>query len=299
MLIVRPAAVAGAFYPAQAEALRRILVDCFATAKAASLRPKALIVPHAGYIYSGPIAASAYALLRPLRDVIRRVVLLGPVHRVWVPGLALPGVAAFETPLGRVPLDQAGMAAISDLPQVSVSVAAHADEHSLEVHLPFLQTMLTDFSLIPLAVGGASPEEVAAVLDRLWGGDETLIVISSDLSHFLPYAEARQVDAATAHAILDLDSHLVGEQACGAYPINGLMLAARRHGLAPHLLDMRNSGDTAGDRARVVGYGAFALCERRDSDARSAPPPQAGEGLGERENGMTSMPGGSSQSHTS
>jgi len=262
MLNVRPPAVAGAFYPAQPEALRRMLGECFDAVETAPLRPKALIVPHAGYIYSGPIAASAYALLKPLRAVIRRVVLLGPVHRVWVAGLAVPSVAAFDTPLGRVPLDQAGIAAIADLPQVSVSDAAHAEEHSLEVHLPFLQSVLADFSLIPLAVGGASPEEVAEVLDRLWGGDETLIVVSSDLSHFLPYAEARQVDTATAHAILKLNSHLVGEQACGAYPINGLLLAAQRRGLAPHLLDLRNSGDTAGDRGRVVGYGAFALTEK-------------------------------------
>ena len=261
MLNVRPAAVAGAFYPARPDALHRLLVECLESARPATLRPKALIVPHAGYIYSGPIAASAYTLLEPLRALIRRVVLLGPVHRVWVAGLALPGVAAFETPLGRVPLDQAGIAAIADLPQVTVSAAAHAEEHSLEVHLPFLQTVLAGFSLIPLAVGGASPEAVAEVLERLWGGDETLIVVSSDLSHFLPYAEARQVDTATANAILNLDSHLIGEQACGAYPINGLMLAARRHGLAPHLLDMRNSGDTAGDRNRVVGYGAFAFVE--------------------------------------
>jgi hypothetical protein len=261
MLNVRPAAVAGAFYPLQPHALRRMLEDCFDAANPSLLRPKALIVPHAGYVYSGPIAASAYALLEPLRDIVRRVVLLGPVHRIWVKGLALPGAAAFETPLGQVTLDQAAIAAITDLPQVSVSAAAHAEEHSLEVHLPFLQTVLADFSLIPLAVGGASPEEVAEVLDRLWGGDETLIVVSSDLSHFLPYAEAKQVDTATADAILRLENHLVSEQACGANSINGLTLAARRHGLAPHLLDMRNSGDTAGDRGRVVGYAAFALVE--------------------------------------
>ena len=261
MMKVRPAAVAGMFYPAQPEVLRGILKECFDHAHAAPFRPKALIVPHAGYIYSGPIAASAYALLKPLRTIIRRVVLLGPVHRVWVQGLALPTVSAFATPLGEVPLDQAGIDAITDLAQVSISAAAHAEEHSLEVHLPFLQSVLADFSLIPLAVGGASAEAVAEVLDRLWGGDETLIVVSSDLSHYLPYTEARQVDAATANAILALNSHLVGEQACGANPINGLMLAAKRRGLTPHLLDMRNSGDTAGDRSRVVGYGAFALVE--------------------------------------
>jgi len=269
MLNVRPPAVSGSFYPGNVAALRHMLAECFASVKPAPLRPKALIVPHAGYIYSGPIAATAYALLEPLRSVIRRVVLLGPVHRVWVPGLALPGVAAFETPLGQVPLDQAGIAAIADLPQVTVSPAAHAEEHSLEVHLPFLQTILADFSLVPLAVGGASPEDVAEVLDLLWGGDETLIVVSSDLSHFLPYAEAKHVDAATANAILKLNSHLVGEQACGAYPINGLMLAAKRHGLVPHLLDMRNSGDTAGDHGRVVGYGAFALVEPEHELAHS------------------------------
>jgi AmmeMemoRadiSam system protein B len=273
MLRVRPAAVAGAFYPEQPEALKQMLADCFAAAKPgpaeSALRPKALIVPHAGYVYSGAVAASAYAVLKPWRASIRRVVLLGPVHRVWVPGLALPGVDAFESPLGRILLDQTGIAAIADLPQVSVSVAAHAEEHSLEVHLPFLQSVLADFWLIPLAVGGASPAAVAQVLDRLWGGDETLIVISSDLSHFLPYAEAKRADAATANAILGLNSHLVGEQACGAHPVNGLMLAAGQRGLVPHLLDLRNSGDTAGSRDRVVGYGAFAFVEPQNEKLQS------------------------------
>ncbi len=259
---VRPPAVAGAFYPGHPGELDRLLAECFLHARRnAGLRPKALIVPHAGYIYSGPVAASAYALLEPLRDIITRVVLLGPVHRVWVPGLALPGVEAFDTPLGRVQIDQEAIERITRLPQVSVSVAAHAQEHSLEVHLPFLQKVLADFSLVPLAVGDASPEQVAQVLDRLWGGAETLIVVSSDLSHFLPYLAAERVDQATAKAILGMDTHLVGEQACGAYPINGLLLAAKRHGLRVELLDLRNSGDTAGDRSQVVGYGAFALTE--------------------------------------
>lgn len=263
MMRIRPPAVAGMFYPGDAAELRRAILGSFGHARATgALRPKALIVPHAGYVYSGPVAASAYALLEPLRAVIRRVILLGPVHRVWVPGLALPGVDAFATPLGTVPLDQAAIAAIADLPQVEVSAAAHAQEHSLEVHLPFLQSVLADFTLVPLAVGEATPEEVAQVLDRLWGGEETLIVVSSDLSHFLPYVEAERSDHATAQAILKLNSHLGGEQACGAYPINGLMLAARRRGMAVHLLDLRNSGDTAGDHSRVVGYGAFALTER-------------------------------------
>jgi AmmeMemoRadiSam system protein B len=262
MMRIRPPAVAGMFYPGDVAELRRVILGSFDHARVTgALRPKALIVPHAGYVYSGPVAASAYALLEPLRAVIRRVILLGPVHRVWVPGLALPGVDAFATPLGTIPLDQAAIATIADLPQVEISAAAHAQEHSLEVHLPFLQSVLADFTLVPLAVGEATPEEVAQVLDRLWDGQETLIVVSSDLSHFLPYAEAERSDHATAQAILRLDSHLGGGQACGAYPINGLMLAARRRGMTVHLLDLRNSGDTAGDHSRVVGYGAFALTE--------------------------------------
>lgn len=261
MISVRPPAVAGMFYPGDGPGLRQMLAACFQAARVVepAFHPKALVVPHAGYIYSGPVAASAYRLLEPWRRVIRRVVLLGPVHRVWVAGLALPGVAAFDTPLGRVPLDQVAIDAISDLPELEVSPLAHAQEHSLEVHLPFLQRVLDDFSLVPLAVGGAAPEAVARVLDRLWGGDETLIVVSSDLSHFLSYDQAARKDAATAQAILGLDPHLDGEQACGAHPVNGLLLAARRRGLTPHLLDLRNSGDTAGDHSRVVGYGAFAF----------------------------------------
>jgi AmmeMemoRadiSam system protein B len=210
------------------------------------------------------VAATAYALLKDHGAAIRRVVLLGPVHRVWVRGLALPAVDAFETPLGRVPLDAAAMAELLKLPQVEVNEAAHAWEHSLEVHLPFLQTLLKDFSLVPLAVGGASAEAVAEAMELVWGGDETLIVVSSDLSHYLPYEDARRIDADTARAILDLRTDLVGEQACGAHPVNGLLLAARRHHLRPHLLDLRNSGDTAGDHSRVVGYGAFALTEADD-----------------------------------
>ncbi|MEW5786876.1 MAG: AmmeMemoRadiSam system protein B [Pseudomonadota bacterium] len=260
---VRPPAVAGMFYPAQAAVLRQTLDACFAQAQAGetALRPKALVAPHAGYIYSGPVAASAYRLLEPWADNIRRVVLLGPVHRVWVPGLALPGADAFETPLGQVPVDHEAIRAIADLPQVTLSPAAHDQEHSLEVHLPFLQRVLGDFSLVPLAVGGAAASAVAQVLDRLWGGAETLIVVSSDLSHYLPYHTAADQDRQTARAILRLDDHLQGEQACGAAPLNGLLLAARQRGLGAHLLDLRNSGDTAGDRQRVVGYGAFAFTE--------------------------------------
>jgi AmmeMemoRadiSam system protein B len=256
------------FYPAAPHQLHATLHALLAATQAhevqpkeVQVRPKAIIAPHAGYIYSGPVAASAYALLQPLRGTIRRVVLLGPVHRTWTPGLALPGVDAFDTPLGSIPIDHAAVAAIASLPQVTVHPAAHAEEHSLEVQLPFLQETLGEFSLVPLAVGGASAEAVANVLERLWGDDETLIVVSSDLSHYLPYAAAVATDRATLAEILDLHTGLVGEEACGAHPINGLLLAARRHGLAPHLLDYRNSGDTAGDRSRVVGYAAIAFTE--------------------------------------
>lgn len=261
MQSVRPPAVAGTFYPDDRNELSAMLRGFLAEAEAVPLRPKALIAPHAGYVYSGAIAAVAYALLPPLRASIKRVVLLGPVHRVWTPGLALPGVEAFATPLGRVLLDQDAIAAIDGLGQVQVHPAAHAQEHSLEVQLPFLQSVLDDFTLVPLAVGGASPEAVAEVLEVLWGGAETLIVVSSDLSHFLAYDQAQHVDRATVQAILAFNNHLVGEQACGCHPLNGLLLAAHKHGLSPHLLDLRNSGDTAGDRNRVVGYAAIAFTE--------------------------------------
>jgi MEMO1 family protein len=262
-LSVRPAAVAGTFYPEPAMRLASEVGDLLAAAspRTTATRPKAVIVPHAGYVYSGPIAASLYAMLAALRASVSRVVLLGPTHRVAVVGLALPDCRAFATPLGMIPVDQNAVAEIADLPQVVVSAAAHAQEHSLEVQLPFLQTVLGDFSLLPLAVGDTSPQAVAQVIERLWGGDETLIVVSSDLSHYLPYADARRIDAQTAQAIVDLDAAIDHRQACGATPINGLLLAARAHGLHAELLDLRNSGDTAGDRTRVVGYGAFAFGE--------------------------------------
>ena len=255
----RPPAVAGSFYPAFPEELAAEVRSLLADAPVATGPvPKAIIAPHAGYVYSGPTAAAIYARLAPARDHIHRVILLGPVHRVAVRGLALPGVETFATPLGRVALDVAAMNAIVNMPQVCVSAAAHAHEHSLEVHLPFLQTVLADFTLVPLAVGDATAEEVAAVLERLWGGDETLIVVSSDLSHFLGYADAQAVDRQTAAKILALRDDVSHLEACGGTPVNGLALAARRHGLTPALVDLRNSGVTAGDKQRVVGYGAFA-----------------------------------------
>jgi hypothetical protein len=228
--------------------------------------PKALIVPHAGYVYSGPVAAPAYRCLAPGRSSLKRVVLLGPVHRVPIRGLALPAAEAFATPLGAVAVDAAAAADALELPQVRVSEAAHALEHSLEVQLPFLQTVLDEFRIVPLAVGDATPDEVAQVIERLWGGPETLIVVSSDLSHYHSYAAAQRIDRGTAAAILALDSALDHEQACGATPINGFALCARRYGLTPRLLDLRNSGDTAGDKSRVVGYAAFAF----DDPARNA-----------------------------
>ncbi|MEO8443145.1 MAG: AmmeMemoRadiSam system protein B [Betaproteobacteria bacterium] len=262
MSSIRPAAVAGTFYPASANALARDVSALLARAAAGALGkpvPKAIIAPHAGYIYSGPIAAAVYARLAPARGVITRVVLLGPVHRVPVRGLALPAADALATPLGNVAVDAAAVSVLQKLPQVTVSAAAHAQEHSLEVQLPFLQQVLGDFSVVPLAVGNATAAEVAQVLDILWGGAETLIVISSDLSHFLDYADAQAVDRVTAQTIVDMRPAISHEQACGGTPVNGLLQAARKRGLEPELIDLRNSGDTAGDRSRVVGYGAFAF----------------------------------------
>ena len=264
MSVVRPPAVAGLFYSADPRQLADEVRKLLAGAHPADLIPKALIVPHAGYIYSGAIAASAYATLQTHAARIRRVVLLGPTHRVAVRGLAVPDAVAFDTPLGRVMLDAAALRAIAPLPQVVVSDAAHAQEHALEVQLPFLQCVLDDFTLLPLAVGMATAEEVAEVLEAVWGGAETLIVVSSDLSHYLSYTDSQLVDAQTADRILHLKQPISHEQACGGTPISGLMLAARRHHLEPHLLDLRNSGDTAGTRDRVVGYVAFAFTGEND-----------------------------------
>lgn len=263
MATIHPAAVAGMFYPADAATLAADVQGLLAkvAVRSHALRPKALIAPHAGYIYSGAIAANAYSLLAPIADQIKRVILLGPAHRVAINGLALPGADAFDTPLGRVEVDLAAAQQIAHLSQVTLSPEAHAQEHSLEVHLPFLQTLLPDFKFLPLVVGRATPEQVAEVLETLWGGLETLILISSDLSHFLPYDNARQVDRATVNAIMNLQVPISHQQACGGTPVNGLMLVARQRGLTPHLLDVRNSGDTAGTRDRVVGYASFAFTE--------------------------------------
>lgn len=261
MQSTRPPAVSGMFYPGDTSTLAHDVGVMLSAARQREINPKALVVPHAGYIYSGEIAASAYVTLKKIAPDIRRVILLGPTHRVAVRGLALPGTEAFATPLGVVQVDKEAAQLIAHLPQVTVSPQAHAQEHSLEVQLPFLQAVLPDFRLLPLAVGMATPQEVAEVLELLWGGNETLFVISSDLSHYLPYDTAKRVDGATAQSILNLEQGLSHEQACGATPINGLMLAVRHHHLKPHLLDLRNSGDTAGPRDGVVGYAAFAFTE--------------------------------------
>lgn len=266
---MRPAAVAGAFYPGDPGELAHVVADLLAggrqalaaleAASGAVATPQAVLVPHAGYVYSGSTAAVGYAVLARLRDRIRRVVLLGPTHRVYVDGLALPQHDAFATPLGPVPVAAVAEPSRRALPQLVDSRDAHAAEHSLEVQLPFLQATLGDFELLPLAVGRATPAEVADVLDELGGGDDTVVVVSSDLSHYLPYDQAVAADAATLDQLLRLDGPISHEQACGATPVNGLLLGARRHGLAARLLGRCNSGDTAGDRRRVVGYAALAF----------------------------------------
>lgn len=267
MHTIRNPAVAGAFYPGNRDVLANdinALLDSVMP-NIGHMPPKAIIVPHAGYIYSGQIAAIAYKRLAAIRSKIKRVVLLGPVHRVSVRGLALPGVDSFATPLGEVELDQDAIALLMGLKQVVVSPSAHAQEHSLEVQLPFLQTVLDDFKLVPLAVGDATPTEVAEVLEVLWGGTETIIVVSSDLSHYLPYDLAQSVDLLTVQNIIGMKEIITHQQACGGTPVNGLILAAKKHHLHPRLLDLCNSGDTSGDKNRVVGYASFIFTEEANN----------------------------------
>jgi AmmeMemoRadiSam system protein B len=262
MTMIREPAVAGQFYPGNASELGATIRVFFEEVEEShGPAPKALIVPHAGYIYSGPIAATAYARLRPFSEQYTRVILLGPCHRVAVRGLALSGAEAFRTPLGDVPLDKEAIAALT-IPEVRIADTAHQLEHSLEVHLPFLQTVIESFSLVPIVVGDATPETVAEVLDALWGGPETLIVISSDLSHYLTYDRARRSDDETCQAIEKLHAHSIDhDDACGATPIGGLLIAAKRRGMRVSTLDLRNSGDTQGDRDQVVGYGSWQFLE--------------------------------------
>ncbi len=263
MASIRPPAVAGMFYPSDPTELHGMVLQMLREVpESRTPVPKAIIAPHAGYIYSGPIAASAYARLAPARDRITRVVLLGPSHRVPLFGLATSGADFFKTPLGDIPLDRASIDSVETLPQVRRLDAAHQMEHSLEVHLPFLQAVLGSFSLVPLVVGDATPEETAEVLEHLWGGTETLIVISSDLSHFHDYATAQKLDASTCEAIEQLNASAIGhEDACGRNPLRGLLVAARRRGLEVETLGLCNSADAAGPRDSVVGYGAWSLTD--------------------------------------
>lgn len=258
----RPAVLAGQFYPADPGALARMVDDCLAAADNYPGQPKAVIAPHAGFVYSGPIAGTAYAAIRWRRAQIRRVVMLGPCHRVPVRQFAVPRYDAFETPLGKVPLDREGIAAALRLPGVEQRDDAHLPEHCLETQLPFLQRLLDDFTILPILVGAATPEATAALLEALWGGEETLVVISSDFSHFHDYETAQRLDTAACHAIEVLDPASLGEeQACGRHAIRGLLTRAQALDLRATTLDLRNSGDTAGKARResVVGYGALAF----------------------------------------
>lgn len=253
---VRPPAVAGSFYPADPSELRSVVEACLG--EPGAVMPKAIVAPHAGYVFSGPVAGSAYA--RVARGRVTRVVILGPAHRVADAGVAASSADAFSTPLGQLPVDTSTRDALVDAGLVTVRDDAHASEHSLEVQLPFLQVCLGDVVVLPLVVGQVDPERVAEVLERVWGGEETLVVVSTDLSHYLDHATATQVDRRTAEAVVARRPDRLGRyDACGLIPLQGLLLAAERHGLDVELLDLRTSADTAGGPDRVVGYGAFAL----------------------------------------
>jgi MEMO1 family protein len=276
MGFVRQAAVAGQFYPGDpaelASTVERYLADAVPGEGPA---PKALIAPHAGFVYSGPIAANAYAQIRSAGNSIKRVVLLGPCHRVAVHGLALSGADSFETPLGKVEVDKPASEQILSLPQVEIFDPTHELEHSLEVHLPFLQMILDDFKLVPLVVGDVKPELVGQVLDMIWGGEETLIVVSSDLSHYLNYDEARELDGKTCTAIENLEPGQIQRAgACGRFPVGGLLDQAKKRGMQVTTLDVRNSGDTAGPKDRVVGYGSWMFSEPMPAEPVPEPVPE-------------------------
>jgi MEMO1 family protein len=274
MTAIRYPAVAGTFYPAERDVLERqlgLLMSEAANDAPVAAQPKAIIGPHAGYIYSGPVAARAYARLTGARGKISRVVLIGPSHYLAFRGLAIDTADAWAMPSGMVQLDKDAIARLRALPMVGELDAAYQREHALEVHVPFLQQLLGEFRLVPIVAGDAPPDAVAAVFDALWGGPETLIVISTDLSHYLDYAACRRVDQATAEAIERFDLDAVGpSQACGAIPTRGLLLEARRRRMTIERLDLRNSGDTAGPKDRVVGYGAWALYEDTYEDNQRA-----------------------------
>lgn len=268
---VRPAAVAGLFYPASADELKAALDSYLTLASSILARktdwqydsypsPKVLIVPHAGYLYSGLVAAHAYALIQPLADTIKKVLLIGPAHRVYLQGGALPQSQYFQTPLGQVPIDRPRVEMLASEPHICHSDLPHSQEHCLEVQLPFLQYCLNQFELIPLLIGQSDPKEMAAALEQLWGGKETLIVLSTDLSHFHQYDEATCLDKITCQNILKGRGPISPEQACGSPCLNALLPQLKRHQLSLTQLSYLNSGDTAGDKERVVGYASFASC---------------------------------------
>jgi AmmeMemoRadiSam system protein B len=261
MTKIRYPAVAGQFYPGDARRLKQtvdqFLADGSSEGKEA---PKAIVAPHAGYIYSGPIAGTAFSYLARANGGVRNVVLIGPAHWAATRGLAVSDSEAFATPLGSIPVNQESYQSIKSLHQISVYERAHEREHCLEVQLPFLQTIFSDFEIVPLVVGDATPDEVAEVLDTLWGGPETAIVISSDLSHYNDYATATRLDKETSKRIESFQPVTEG-QACGRRAINGLLHLARQRKMTAKTVDLRNSGDTAGPRDRVVGYGAYVFWE--------------------------------------
>ncbi|ARN75998.1 AmmeMemoRadiSam system protein B [Oceanicoccus sagamiensis] len=264
---VRQPAVAGLFYPGSAQQLlkdvKQLLSDASQAQQHSPIQAKAIIVPHAGYIYSGSTAAKAFSALGPKASTIKRVVMVGPAHRVKLRGLAISDVQYFRTPLGDIPIDQEANSACLNLPEVQIMDSAHWQEHSLEVQLPFLQAVLEDFSLVPVIVGDSTSAEVQALLDLLWGGPETLIVISSDLSHFHDYSTAQYIDRSTCEAIehFDLD-HIDLKQACGSIGLKALLQAAKHRNMQVHTLGLCNSGDTSGDQERVVGYGSWAFTDK-------------------------------------
>ncbi len=272
MSFIRPPAVAGQFYPNNPSELSSAIITLLKNSKVKiDTSPKAIIAPHAGLIYSGPIAASAYVQIQAAKNIIKRVVILGPCHRVPVNGLALCSAKAFQTPLGNIEIDAKSQARIINEPTVHISDKAHEQEHSIEVHLPFLQSILSDFKLIPIVVGSSTPKNVSNVLNILWGGPETLIVVSSDLSHYLTYESAKEIDRATCTAIEQLNpAGIQREGACGRFPLGGLLHIAKRLGLKAETLDVRNSGDTAGPQNRVVGYGSWAFKETVSSSTNNS-----------------------------
>ncbi|GAB4280652.1 MAG: AmmeMemoRadiSam system protein B [Methylomicrobium sp.] len=256
----RRPAVAGLFYPDDPVELRNMVDQYLNDAESGSKVPKAIIAPHAGYIYSGPVAASAYARLKQAENPIERVVLLGPSHRVAFRGLAVSRAKFFRTPLGDVPIDREAVETLLNLPFVEYIEQAHTYEHSLEVHLPFLQETLSDFKLVPIVAGDASAEQVGEALEMVWGGPETLIVISSDLSHYHDYATAQKLDRQTSQLIETMAyEKLSSDAACGKVPVSGLLKLLRQKAMTIKVVDLRNSGDTAGDKNRVVGYGAYVV----------------------------------------